>query len=135
MIVGAPPFMPPGSGVLPADPQRAAGRFELLGGVEDYYLTAVRHLAPAGRVVILMDGHGAARNRRAAEAAGLCVHRRIDISPRPDRPMTYSVCVSGRHPMAFSSASLSMRNQTGDQWSEPYLQMRQDLDLPERPKS
>ena len=31
LVAGAPPFMPVGSGILPSDPQRAAGRFELRG--------------------------------------------------------------------------------------------------------
>ncbi|MEZ4468960.1 MAG: methyltransferase, partial [bacterium] len=45
LICGAPPFMPLGSGTLPADGQRAAGRFELRGGVADYARTAAAHLA------------------------------------------------------------------------------------------
>ena len=44
-ITGAPPFMRVGSGVLPKDAQRAAGQFELRGGVDDYFCAAAGMLS------------------------------------------------------------------------------------------
>lgn len=136
LITGAPPFMPLGSGVLPADPQRAAGRFELRGGVEDYCRAAARHLTPAGRAVILMDGNGRRRGEAAMKAAGLGVERVVGVCPRPTRPATYAILIGG-HPadIALGEASyeaISMRPPVGDGWSAPYRAIRDALDLPGR---
>ncbi len=84
LVTGTPPFMPRGSGLLPKDPQRAAGRFELRGGVEAYFEAAARALAPEGRVSILMDGAQDARCRAAVEAAGLSLVHRLVVRPQAD---------------------------------------------------
>ncbi len=71
LVTGAPPFMPVGSGTMPADAQRAAARFELLGGVEAYFAAAALALAEDGVASVLMDAARPARYRAAVEAAGL----------------------------------------------------------------
>ena len=67
VLCGAPPFMPLGSGVLPQDPQRAHGRFELNGGVESYVATYARiiQVVPQCIGVLLMDGQSEVRTRLA----------------------------------------------------------------------
>ncbi len=130
LVCGAPPFMPRGSGVLPANPLRAAARFELRGGVEAYAKTAARLLAPDGRVVLLMDGLGGERAARAVVAAGLTPHRELHVRPRPGRPPTYVVVVAGRAARALERTELTMRGAEGDDWSPSYLEVRAALDLP-----
>ena len=130
LITGAPPFMPVGTGVLPTDPQRAAGRFELRGGIEDYALTAARALAPQGRVVLLMDGANEARTRSAFAAAGLALHARVGVSPRPGRPEVYWVFVGGLEPGLDALTLWSMRGAAGEAWSPEYAALRRHLDLP-----
>ena len=83
LVTGAPPFMPIGSGIEPQDAQRAAGRFEHRGGVEEYFETAAGKLTSDGRAVVLMDGQGRTRSLEACRAAGLHPVRVIDILPRP----------------------------------------------------
>ncbi len=130
LVTGAPPFMPPGSGILPRDPQRAAGRFELRGGIEDYAATAARHAAPDGRVVLLMDGRSRARTLAALHAAGLSVQLLTAVCPRPGRAPTYQIAVAARHrPPAPTAQVLNMRGHQGDDWSPGYRSLRARLDL------
>ncbi|MGC6418859.1 MAG: methyltransferase [Bradymonadia bacterium] len=130
VISGAPPFMPLGSGILPSDAQRAAGRFELRGGVEAYYETAARNITSDGTVIVLMDGGGAERNERAAAQHGLFVEERIDIAPRPGAFPTYSLCVSRPFEVEFRHARVTMRGLEGSSWSPWYQSVRERLDLP-----
>ena len=124
LICGAPPFMRMGSGVLPSDPQRAAGRFEIRGGVEGYAETAFRHLAPGGTVVLLMDGHG--RDRLVASlGAGLrCL---TAVVPRAGQPPTYWIAVASSTPGDRTERQMIMRD--GDAWSAEYAARRATLDL------
>ena len=131
LICGAPPYHPVGSGILPKDPGRAAGRFELRGGVEAYAETAARHLAADGRVVLLMNGSGRSRAESAAKAAGLAVCRLIGVRPRPGQPHTYWLIESAAdRAEAPIEAELCMRQATGMEWSPAYAAVRQALDLP-----
>lgn len=130
LVGGAPPFMPVGTGVLPKDPQRAAGRFELRGGVEEYALAAARSLAPDGVAVLLMDGHGRRRGLLALKAAGLGVYEVLEVAPRPEQPPTYWIFSARHAPCAApTEGRLEMRDATGDHWSQDYAAARQLLDL------
>ncbi len=129
LVCGAPPFMPPGSGLLPRDPQRAAGRFELRGGVEDYAATAARHLAPGGAVVLLMDGHGEARLRAAICGAGLALRRMVRVVPRPAAPPTYWIGTAETTAGPCAERTLAMRGAEGEAWSPAYAAVRALLAL------
>lgn len=124
LICGAPPFMPLGSGVLPSDPQRAAGRFEIRGGVEGYAETAFRHLAPGGTIVLLMDGHG--RDRLVA-ALGSGLRRLTAVLPRAGKAPTYWIGIASDTPAACVEDAFVMRD--GDAWSATYGALRRALDL------
>ena len=132
LITGAPPFKPVGSGTLPRNAQRAAGRFELRGGVQDYVQTAALHLAPEGKLVILMDGleESLERTRRALDSSGLFVHSILAIRPRPARAPVYWIIESGRTEARLMEESFSMREDFGDSWSQDYEVIRREMDLP-----
>jgi tRNA1Val (adenine37-N6)-methyltransferase len=132
LVTGAPPFMPVGSGVLPKDPQRAAGRFELRGGVREYARTAARHLAPGGKVVLLMDGLATSRRRAedALDAADLVPHLVRVVRPRPGRPPVYTILVADGQPGDAVEETLDMRNERGEPWSSAYEALRREMDLP-----
>lgn len=105
LVTGTPPYLPLGTASPSPDPQRAAARIELRGGVEDYLAAAARVLAPDGVVVVCADGRHPERVLRGAAAAGLVPVRRVDVVPRAGRPPLFSVWTS-----AFaSSASLASR--------------------------
>lgn len=130
LVTGAPPFMPPGTGVLPADPQRAAGRFELRGGVEGYCGAAADQLAVEGRAVILMDGASRARTLAAVAGAGLAARRIVEVTPRPGRPATFWIVEAARAPGPLVEERLAMRDTAGEGWSADYAAARAALDLP-----
>ncbi len=86
LVTGTPPYLPQGTALASPDPQRAAARLELRGGVEDYLAAAARVLAPDGRVVVCADGRAPDRVLRGAAAAGLAPRRRLDVVPRAGAP-------------------------------------------------
>lgn len=78
LILGSPPYFPPGSGVESEHPQRLACRFELRGTIADYAQTAARHLAPGGIFACVFPIRPADQLGRVltgAAAAGLSVVR------------------------------------------------------------
>lgn len=85
LVTGTPPYLPLGTALASPDPQRAAARLELRGGVEDYLSAAARVLAPEGRVVVCADGRTPERVLRGAAAAGLSPLRRLDVIPHAGR--------------------------------------------------
>jgi len=82
LILGSPPYFPPGTGVHSDHPQRLACRFELRGTVADYATTAAAHLAPGGVfacVFPIRPDDQAERVRLGASAAGLSIVRQRPI--------------------------------------------------------
>lgn len=82
LVTGTPPYLPPGTALASPDPQRAACRIELRGGVEDYLAAAARILAEGGLAVVCADGRAPERVLRGAAAAGLVPRRRLDVIAR-----------------------------------------------------
>ena len=130
LVTGAPPFMPVGSGVMPADVQRAAGRFELRGGVREYAEAAARHLAPCGSVVFLMDGLEQSRVRaeQALAASGLCPHTVIAVCPCPGRNPIYRIFEANPGPGPMTEESLSIRPAGSNRFSAEFEAIRRDMD-------
>jgi tRNA1(Val) A37 N6-methylase TrmN6 len=120
LVLGSPPYFPPGSGVESEHPQKLACRFELRGAVADYCQTAARHLAaggvfacvfpvnPAGQAARVMDG---------ARAAGLTIVRwRPVILREGDQPLLGLFLMQ-----RATDLPETMRNKT---WEEPPLTIR-----------
>jgi tRNA1Val (adenine37-N6)-methyltransferase len=130
LITGAPPFMPVGSGLMPEDPQRAAGRFELRGGVRDYAEAAVRYLAQGGKAVFLMDGLESSRVRaaQAFTSVGLAPHIVTVIRPFPGRDPVYRIFETSVESGATTEQSFCMRIDAGGGFSPEYEAIRRDMD-------
>ena len=90
LVTGSPPYIPVGSGILPAHPQKAGARFELKGDVYDYCQAAARALAPGGRFVFCHSGVDV-RPERAIHDAGLSLLSRRDVYFRQDKPPTVAL--------------------------------------------
>lgn len=82
LVTGTPPYLPLGTATPSPDPQRAAARIELRGGIEDYLAAAARVLAAEGRAVVCADGRFPERVLRGAAAAGLAPVAQLDVFPR-----------------------------------------------------
>ena len=93
LITGSPPYFPLGTGVLPADAQRRACRFEARGGVAAYGEAASRWLAPGGRFYFVFQTTWDLRCLEAIAAHGLHLHGRVDAKMREiigrDSPFSY----------------------------------------------
>ena len=82
LITGSPPYFPIGTGILPADSQKAHARFELRGDVGDYAACAVRHLTPDGVFVCCFPSAQLIRAKTRITGAGLHVVSVREVVPR-----------------------------------------------------
>lgn len=129
VVTGTPPFMPIGSGVLSQDPQRAAARFELRGGIEAYLEAAARAVATEGVVSLLMDAAQDDRCVAAIEAAGLEHWGTLAVVPRAGSAERYRGYLAGRRPRpatAVPAEGLVLRDATGT-LTAPWITIRRQL--------
>jgi tRNA1Val (adenine37-N6)-methyltransferase len=107
--------LPLGTASASPDPQRAAARIELRGGVEDYLAAAARVLSDEGVVVLCADGRSPERVVRGAAAAGLEPVRRLDVVPKAGRSPLFSVWTCARAPRgALEHVAVIMRDERGE---------------------
>jgi tRNA1(Val) A37 N6-methylase TrmN6 len=129
LVTGTPPYLPLGTASASPDPQRAAARIELRGGVEDYLAAAARVLSPEGVVVVCSDGRAPERVIRSAAAACLSPVRRVDIVPRAGRGTLFSVWTCARASRgAIEHVEVVMRDEEG-QRTESSRDMRRAFGL------
>ena len=120
LILGSPPYFPPGTGPEGDHPQKVACRFELRGGVEDYCATAARHLAPGGIFACVFPVDPPAQQQRviaAAAANGLVIVRWRPIVLREGNAPLLGLFALWR------AADLPARMH-GATWAEPSLTIR-----------
>jgi tRNA1Val (adenine37-N6)-methyltransferase len=88
LVLGSPPYFPPGSGVEGDHPQKVACRFELRGDIRDYCRVGASRLAPGGFfacVFPLQDGQRS-RMTDAARDEGLTIVRERPVVFREGAP-------------------------------------------------
>ena len=71
LVLGSPPYFPPGTGIEGDHPQKVACRFEVRGDIADYARTAERHLAAGGLFACVFPEEQIARIEAAARDAAL----------------------------------------------------------------
>lgn len=118
LILGSPPYFPPGTGIEGDHPQKVACRFELRGDIADYCATAARHLALGGFFACVFPTEQLARAETAAGKAGLCIVRRRPVTLREGDPPLISLFGM----MLAEHLPPASRQQT---WVEPELIIRQ----------
>jgi tRNA1Val (adenine37-N6)-methyltransferase len=120
LVLGSPPYFPPGSGVEGDHPQKIACRFEMRGNIADYCAVSARHLEPGGLfacVFPLAPEEQETRLKEGAAAAGLAIVRRRPVVLRQgERPLLGLFGL-----MRAADLPGRMRAQT---WSEPPLIIR-----------
>jgi len=120
LVLGSPPYFPPGTGPVGDHPQKVACRFEVRGGVEDYLATAARQLAPGGIFACVFPVTPIAQHdrvRAAAAAHGLVVVRWRPVVLREGDPPLLGL-------FAFWRATDLPERVRGDTWTEPPLVIR-----------
>lgn len=120
LVLGSPPYFPPGTGIEGDHPQKIACRFELRGSIDDYCKIASRHLAPGGWfacVFPVTPDEQETRVREAAANANLSIVRfRRIVLREPERPLLAVFCM-----VRSDDLPESMRNRP---WEEPHLIIR-----------
>jgi tRNA1(Val) A37 N6-methylase TrmN6 len=86
LVLGSPPYFPPGTGIEGSHPQKVACRFELRGDIGDYALAAARHLASGGVFACVFPEEQRARVERAAAASALVIVRRRAVVFKEGEP-------------------------------------------------
>jgi tRNA1Val (adenine37-N6)-methyltransferase len=120
LVLGSPPYFPPGSGVEGDHPQKIACRFEMRGNVAHYCTTAAKHLAPGGFfacVFPITPDEQHERVKAGAREAGLViVRRRLVVLREGERPLLGLFGL-----MRAEDLPEAMRART---WEEPPLTIR-----------
>jgi tRNA1Val (adenine37-N6)-methyltransferase len=117
LVLGSPPYFPPGTGIEGDHPQKIACRFEMRGDIRDYCVVAALHLAAAGVFACVFPEEQRERVERAARDASMSIVRRRPVVFRQGEPplITLFLLMRGDDlPEAF-------RDQT---WVEPPLVIR-----------
>ena len=120
LVLGSPPYFPPGTGVEGDHPQKIACRFEMRGDIADYCTVAARHLERGGLfacVFPVAPDEQHERMKQGARDSGLTIIRWRPVALREgERPLL------GLFAMA-RAADLPewMRERT---WTEPSLTIR-----------
>jgi len=120
LVLGSPPYFPPGSGLEGDHPQKVAARFEMRGNIADYCAAAARHLERAGWfacVFPVSPDEQHARVRQAAAAACLAIVRwRPVVLRETERPLLGLFAMVGAEDLPEP-----MRERP---WQEPALTIR-----------
>lgn len=117
LVLGSPPYFPPGSGAEGDHPQKIQCRFEMRGDIQDYAGVAVPHLAPGGIFACVFPDGQRDRVDAAAAAAGAVIVRRRPVVFREGEPPLVSLFVL----MRATDLPEPMRGRT---WVEPALVIR-----------
>src|SRR6185436_14100030 len=120
LVLGSPPYFPPGSGLEGDNPQKIACRFEMRGDISDYCATVARHLDRGGFFACIFPVTPDAQHERVKEgarAAGLTIVRwRPVVLREGERPL---LGLFGM--MRAADLPEAIRART---WSEPALTIR-----------
>jgi len=133
LITGSPPYFPLDAGVLPADPQRRACRFEERGGVEVYVETAARAMGDQSRLYIVFQTRWSERVTGSAARHDLHLSGQADFSTRADNPEPFlTVFEFSRQPVEVPHRfRCSVRDANGVITPE-YQRVRLELGVAER---
>jgi tRNA1Val (adenine37-N6)-methyltransferase len=120
LVLGSPPYFPPGTGVEGDHPQKIACRFEVRGTIDDYCKTATAHLQTGGIFACVFPVYPEEQAQRVGEAA-----RKADLTVVRQRPI---VLREGEAPllgvfvmMRLCDLPDTMHHET---WHEPPLVIR-----------
>ncbi len=115
LVTGSPPYFEPGTGIVPADSQKAHARFELRGDVGDYARAARRHIDPEGLFVLCFPWPQKARAIDAVTREGFVVAAHRDVVPRAGISPLFSLfaCRVGAGPLPPAEPAFVVRDRDG----------------------
>jgi tRNA1(Val) A37 N6-methylase TrmN6 len=130
MVTSSPPYHQRRSGLLSANSDKAAVRFELHGGIEDYVGAAAEHLMDNGFFITVYSCRHQERLLRAAETRGFSLDQQINVVTRQTKPPLFALfCFCRSAPGRNRRETLTIRN--GDQsFTSEYQSVRQQIGFP-----
>lgn len=117
LVLGSPPYFPPGTATEAEHPQAIPARIEVRGTVADYARTAARILAPGGVFAFVFPAGQGERAEDALRANGLTLVRRRDVVFKEGEPPLIALFAA----MRSEDLPEAMRSRT---WIEPPLIIR-----------
>jgi tRNA1(Val) A37 N6-methylase TrmN6 len=134
LVTGTPPYLPPGTGKVPARAQQAGCHFEQRGGIEAYCTAAARLLAPHGWFIVCHAAAQRARVEHGAAASGLAIEHWREVVPRAGKPALFTVYAL-RHAGGVTVPRLSLpplvvRDGAG-QWTPGFRAVRRTMGMPD----
>ena len=117
LVLGSPPYFPPGTGIEGDHPQKIACRFEMRGDIGDYCVVAARQLTAGGVFACVFPEEQRARVESAARTASLTIVRRRPVMFREGEPPLVTLFLMMRR----DDLPEAVRDQT---WVEPPLVIR-----------
>src|SRR5205823_1692762 len=97
LVLGSPPYFPPGTATEAAHSQAIPARIEVRGTVADYALTAARILAPGGVFAFVFPTSQLMRVDSALREADLTLLRRRDVIFKEGEPPLISLFAAMRN--------------------------------------
>lgn len=114
LVTGSPPYFPIGTGIVPADSQKAHARFELRGDVADYARAAARHLTDDGVFCFCFPTPQKDRALAAVRDAGLATTRVQDVIPRATLKPLFTLFAARRTGARIDEPAFVVREQSGE---------------------
>ncbi|HXI13548.1 MAG TPA: methyltransferase [Thermoanaerobaculia bacterium] len=105
LVLGSPPYFPPGTATLAEHPQAIPARTEVRGSVADYAVAASRILATGGLFAFVFPTDQRQRAESALVAAKMTLLRRRDVVFREGDPPRISLFAAARRddlPVSFA---------------------------------
>lgn len=97
LVLGSPPYFPPGSATEAEHPQAIPARIEVRGTVANYAITAARILAPGGVFAFVFPALQTDRALRAIADANLKLVRRRDVVFKEGEPPLITLFAASRN--------------------------------------
>lgn len=138
LVLGSPPYFPPGTATPAAHPQAVPARIEVMGSVSDYASAARRHLAPGGLFTCVFPCAQNERVKEALRGAALLLVRTRDVVFREGEPPAIGLFAASRQedlPDELASRTpileppLTIRRADGERSAE-YAALRLALGFP-----
>ncbi len=134
LITGSPPYFPTEAGVLPADAQRRACRFEERGGIESYLTAAAAALSATGRFYVVFQTAAEARVLAAAAAAGVHLSGCACFRMASDRPKPFLTVYEFARGATANVHRFECAVRDADrQITEQYVAIRRELGVEDQP--
>lgn len=127
LVLGSPPYFPPGTATPASHPQAVPARIEVRGDVADYASAAARRLAPGGLFACIFPFAQKKRAEEALRAAGLVLIRLRSVVFREGEPPAITLFAASRRedlPDEFAArtplveAPLTIREASGQRSAE-----------------